>query len=393
MPGGRGDAGGDARGARGRVTRGPVSLRAVGRRRHRPAAPVPRGRELPASWSSPARSRRPCSSRRRRAEAGTIGAPDGPRGRARAAVARRAGGDARRAARAARPDRSRPASLDAAARPPPAPARSPPGGRRAPPGHGRVRPVPRPRRRCSPPTGPSAVADGARRAVTCVAGRVRDARGHVRRHRTSTATAARCYLATGRADRVAGRRRPHAQRPARRDGAPVGARRARGRQRRPGVRRSTSGPPERRAWTVMGDTINLAARVMGHAPVGGVLAHESVLAAHREAFERTPVDAVRGQGQERGRCGRRSSGRGEAAALPIGRERAAPRPRGRARAAAQGARSARAGGPGRRPSSSSGEPGIGKTTLLQARARRGRRTSTSSACRPARTPRSARSGR
>ena len=50
------------------------------------------------------------------------------------------------------------------------------------------------------------------------------------------------------------------------------------------------GPSYRRTFTVMGDTVNLAARVMAHATPGTVLATEPVLARSRVLFRTTPVE-------------------------------------------------------------------------------------------------------
>ena len=57
------------------------------------------------------------------------------------------------------------------------------------------------------------------------------------------------------------------------------------------------GTRERVCWSVMGDTINLAARVMGKAPVGGVLATPEVLDRARDEFERTPVEPFMAKGK------------------------------------------------------------------------------------------------
>ena len=57
------------------------------------------------------------------------------------------------------------------------------------------------------------------------------------------------------------------------------------------------GAPRRRTYTAMGDTTNLAARVMGKAPDGAVLATRAVLERVRAPFELTTVDpfAVKGK--------------------------------------------------------------------------------------------------
>jgi class 3 adenylate cyclase/tetratricopeptide (TPR) repeat protein len=57
------------------------------------------------------------------------------------------------------------------------------------------------------------------------------------------------------------------------------------------------GAPQRRTYTTMGDTTNLAARVMGKAPDGAVLATRAVLERVRAPFVRTPVEpfAVKGK--------------------------------------------------------------------------------------------------
>ena len=50
------------------------------------------------------------------------------------------------------------------------------------------------------------------------------------------------------------------------------------------------GAPQRRTYTTMGDTTNLAARVMGKAPDGAVLATRAVLEHVRAPFARTAVE-------------------------------------------------------------------------------------------------------
>jgi class 3 adenylate cyclase/tetratricopeptide (TPR) repeat protein len=57
------------------------------------------------------------------------------------------------------------------------------------------------------------------------------------------------------------------------------------------------GPSYRRTFTVMGDTVNLAARVMAHARAGTVLATEPVLARSRVLFRATSVEPFQVKGK------------------------------------------------------------------------------------------------
>ncbi len=58
------------------------------------------------------------------------------------------------------------------------------------------------------------------------------------------------------------------------------------------------GPPYRRTYTVMGDDVNLAARLMARAGVGEIVATPAVLDASRTTFETVRARAVPRQGQE-----------------------------------------------------------------------------------------------
>ena len=57
------------------------------------------------------------------------------------------------------------------------------------------------------------------------------------------------------------------------------------------------GTPARRVWSLMGDAVNLAARVMVKAGPGEVLATPSALRRVRDDFERTPVEPFKAKGK------------------------------------------------------------------------------------------------
>ena len=57
------------------------------------------------------------------------------------------------------------------------------------------------------------------------------------------------------------------------------------------------GPAYRRWYAVMGDTVNLAARLMGKAPAGHLFATRDVLRYAKDAVRRERARAVLGQGQ------------------------------------------------------------------------------------------------
>jgi class 3 adenylate cyclase/tetratricopeptide (TPR) repeat protein len=122
------------------------------------------------------------------------------------------------------------------------------------------------------------------------------------------------------------------------------------------------GPPSRRGWTVMGDPVNLAARVMAQAPEGTVLATPEVLEQTRDVFSATPVEPFMAKGKAQpvaaSAVGEPSGTRAGAGARELfGRE-----PELALLAAAiTDARVGRGA-----VLELVGEPGIGKTTLLEA---------------------------
>ncbi|MBV9424497.1 MAG: AAA family ATPase [Solirubrobacterales bacterium] len=59
------------------------------------------------------------------------------------------------------------------------------------------------------------------------------------------------------------------------------------------------GPPYRRWYVVMGDTVNLAARLMARAPVGQIYATREVLRRAKTAFEQSPLDPFQVKGKAR----------------------------------------------------------------------------------------------
>ena len=124
------------------------------------------------------------------------------------------------------------------------------------------------------------------------------------------------------------------------------------------------GTAERRVWSLMGDAVNVAARVMAHSQPGSVLATPAALRRARDAFERTPVEPFKAKGK--------SALVHADAVLPPRGARVADAPPvtplvGRERELATlraGLDAARAGE--RRVIQLVGEPGIGKSRLVSA---------------------------
>ena len=123
------------------------------------------------------------------------------------------------------------------------------------------------------------------------------------------------------------------------------------------------GIPARRVWSLMGDAVNLAARVMGHAEPGMVLATPAVLARTRDEFQRKAVEPFAAKGK---------SALVKASIVGAARGSRAPGPAetplvGRAAELAildSAVEAARAGE--RRVVELVGEPGIGKSRLVTA---------------------------
>ena len=124
------------------------------------------------------------------------------------------------------------------------------------------------------------------------------------------------------------------------------------------------GRPERRVWSLMGDAVNLAARVMANAEPGAVLATPAALKRVRDDFERTPVEPFKAKGKSalvRAEAVGAARGAGVPETQPetplVGRDRELA-------ALRAGLDAARAGE--RRVIELVGEPGIGKSRLVAA---------------------------
>ncbi len=124
------------------------------------------------------------------------------------------------------------------------------------------------------------------------------------------------------------------------------------------------GPPRRRVWSLMGDSVNLAARVMVNAGPGGLLATPVVLRNVRDEFERSPVEPFRAKGKS---APIHAESVGPARGARIADAPLSTPLVGRAREIAtlrDGLDAARAGG--RRVIELVGDPGIGKSRLVGA---------------------------
>ena len=125
------------------------------------------------------------------------------------------------------------------------------------------------------------------------------------------------------------------------------------------------GPPRRRVWSLIGDSVNLAARVMGHAGDGQLLATESALGPLHDEFERAPVEpfAVKGKSAP---VKAELIGDARAARRTPTPHREAPFVGRREELATLREAIAFAAAGGRRIVELVGEPGIGKSRLLEA---------------------------
>jgi class 3 adenylate cyclase/tetratricopeptide (TPR) repeat protein len=128
------------------------------------------------------------------------------------------------------------------------------------------------------------------------------------------------------------------------------------------------GPPFRRTYSVKGDAVNTAARVMGRAATGEIIATEAVLARSRTRFHLTPLEPLRLKGKALaveaallGAVDEEGSGAGQTESVMVGRE---------AEVAALEAAVAEARSGRGRVVEIVGEPGMGKSRLAQEAAAR-----------------------